>query len=150
MIDPNEITNEDVMQAMKILNSSNNITTPLLQERTLFLQKNKSGYKYFNKTYLFKSHGNIYFISGPIFFWQKTIASSQKIHKLGLINREGRKYSIQKKEYLGATLRFPQKGDLYRKKTRNEYCINQKIPIFQRNFIPIVAKWGQIIDRVKE
>ena len=150
MIDPKEITSEDVMQTMKILNSSNNITTPLLQEWTLFLQKNKSGYKYFNKTYLFKSHGHIYFISGPTFFWQKTIASSQKIHKLGVINREGGKYTVQKKEYMGATLRFPQKGDLYRKKTRNEYCINQKIPIFQRNFIPIIAKWSQIIDRIIE
>ena len=128
------------MQAMKTLNSSNNITTPLLKERTNFLQENESGYKYVNKTYLFKSHGNIYLISGPTFFWQKTIASSEKIHKLGESNREGGKYKIQKKEYLGATLRFPQKGDLYRKKTRNEYCINQKIPIFQRNFIPIIAK----------
>ena len=140
MIDSKEITSEYVMQAMKILNSSNNITTPLLKERTLFLQKNKSGYKYFNNTYLFKSHGNIYFISGPKFFWQKTIARSQKIHKLGNSDRDGEKYKIQKEEYLGAILRFPQKGDLYRKKTRNEYCINQKIPIFQRNFIPIIAK----------
>ncbi len=150
MIDPKDVTSEWVMQAMKTLNSSNNITTPLLKERTNFLQENESGYKYFNKTYLFKSHGNIYLISGPTFFWQKTIASSEKIHKLGESNREGGKYKIQKKEYLGATLRFPQKGDLYRKKTRNEYCINQKIPIFQRNFIPIIAKWNQIIDRAKE
>jgi hypothetical protein len=44
---------------------------------------------------------------------------------------------------------FPKKGDLYRKKTRNEYCINQKIPIFRRNFIPIVVKWNQIIKIFK-
>ncbi len=67
---------------MKKLESSNNITTPLLKEWTAFLQNNESGYKYFNKTYLFKSHGNIYIISGPLFFRQKTIATSKKIDTL--------------------------------------------------------------------
>ncbi|MEI6773267.1 MAG: hypothetical protein WCL18_00055 [bacterium] len=134
---------------MKTLQSSNNITTPLLKERTIFLQKNESGYKYFNKTYVFKSHGNIYLISGPIFFWQKTIDSSRKITKLGKINREGQTYEIDKKEYLEATIRFPKKDDKYKKKTRNEWCINQKIPIFQRNFIPIIVKKNQIIKVFK-
>lgn len=50
------------MQMMKKLNIANNITTPLLDERTTFIRNNESGYKYFNKTYLFKSHGNIYII----------------------------------------------------------------------------------------
>lgn len=63
MIIPKEVTNQALMQVMKKIESSNNITTPLLKEWTMFLQKNESGYKYFNKTYLFKSHGNIYFIS---------------------------------------------------------------------------------------
>jgi hypothetical protein len=145
MIDPKDITNESIMQVMKMLQSSNNITTPLLKERTMFLQKNESGYKYFNKTYVFKSHSKIYYISGPSFFWQKTIATSHKINKLGNINREGETYEINKKEYLGASIRFPKKDDKYKKKTRNERCINQKIPIFQRNFIPIIVKRNQII-----
>lgn len=145
MIDPQEVTKEWVMQVMKTINSSNNITTPLLKERTVFLQKNESGYKYFNKTYVFKSHGNIYIVSGPLFFWQKTIDKSHIIDTLGDITREGQKYELNKKEYLGAILRFPKKGDRYKKKTRNEWCINQKIPIFQRNFIPILVKKNQII-----
>jgi len=149
IIDPKDITNESIIQVMKTLQSSNNITTPLLKERTIFLQKNESGYKYFNKTYVFKSHGNIYLISGPIFFWQKTIDSSRKITKLGKINREGQTYEIDKKEYLEATIRFPKKDDKYKKKTRNEWCINQKIPIFQRNFIPIIVKKNQIIKVFK-
>ncbi|MFA7298853.1 MAG: tRNA lysidine(34) synthetase TilS [Candidatus Absconditabacterales bacterium] len=149
IIDPKSVTNEGVMQAMKTLDSSNNITTPLLKERTKFLQDNESGYKYFNKTYLFKSHGKIYFISGQKLFREKTIDTSQKITKLGNINREGQKYDIDKKEYLGAEIRFPKKGDTYKKKTRNEWCINQKIPIFQRNLIPIVVKKNQILKVFK-
>lgn len=149
IIEPKEVTSEWILQAMKTLDSSNNITTPLLKERTKFLQENESGYKYFNKTYLFKSHGKIYFISAPTFFWQKTIVPAEKISKLGDINQEGQTYEINKKEYLWATLRFPKKGDMYKKKTRNEWCINQKIPIFRRNFIPIVVKKNQIIHIFK-
>ena len=145
IIDPQEINKEWVMQVMKQLNISSNITTPLLKERSAFLQKNESGYKYFNKTYLFKSHGKIYFISGPLLFWEKTIASSQKITKLWTTTREGQNYEINKKEYIGGSIRFPKKGDRYKNKTRNEWCINQKIPIFQRNFIPIIVKENQII-----
>ena len=145
MIDPKDVTKEWVIEMMKKLESSNNITTPLLKEWTTFLQKNESGYKYFNKTYLFKSHGKIYIISGPTFFRQKTIDTSKKITTLGNMNREGQIYDINKREYLWAILRFPQKGDIYKKKTRNEWCINQKIPIFQRNFIPIIVKKNQII-----
>lgn len=145
IVDPQDINKECVMQVMKQLNISSNITTPLLKERSAFLQKNESGYKYFNKTYLFKSHGKIYFISGPRLFWEKTIASSQKITKPWTINREKQNYEIDKKEYIGGSIRFPKKGDRYKNKTRNEWCINQKIPIFQRNFIPIIVKENQII-----
>lgn len=146
MREPKEISNESLMHVMKTLDISNNITAPLLKERTWFLQKNESGYKYFNKTYLFKSHGNIYFISAPQFFRKKTIESKTEIHKLWEISREGWETNITKKEYLGREIRFPKKGDLYKKKTRNEYCINQKIPIFRRNFLPVIADKHQIVS----
>ncbi len=149
MIDPQSITSEWVMQIMKTIESSNNITAPLLKERTMFLQKNESGYKYFNKIYLFKSHGKIYIISAPKFFRQKMIASAKKIAKVWNIAREGQEYEIHKDEYVWATLRFPRKWDRYKNKTWNEWCINQKIPIFQRNFIPIIVKGNQIIKIIR-
>lgn len=150
IISPKKVTSEWIVQVMKTLDKSNNITTPLLKERTTFLQKNESGYKYFNKTYVFKSHGKIYFIAGPTFFRQKTIDTSYKITKLEKIDREWKIYEIDKQEYINTTLRFPKKWDMYKKKTRNEYCINQKIPIFERNFIPIIVKWDQIIKVYKK
>jgi len=124
-INPNEITNNSIMQTIKELHISNNITTPLLEELTKFLKNSKSGYKYFNNTYIFKSHENIYIISAPNMFWQKTIDSEKKIDNI-------------------TTKRFPHKGDRYKGKKRNEWCINQKIPIFRRNFIPIIVKKNQI------
>ena len=145
IIAPKRVTNEKIVQVMETLGSSNNITTPLLKERTKFLQENESGYKHFNGVYLFKSHGKIYFIAGPKAFREKTIATQKKISTMGNIAREGQKFEIDRNEYLGAVLRFPNKWDTYKKKTWNERCINQKIQIFQRNFIPIVAKKNQII-----
>ncbi len=126
MIDSNKITNELMIQVMKKLHISNNVTTPLLKELTKFLTNSESGYKYFNNTYIFKSHGNIYIISAPKGFWEKTVDSEKKIDTI-------------------TVKRFPRKSDTYKKKTRNQRCINHKIPIFRRNFIPVVAQENQII-----
>ena len=119
------ITNENMLAVMKRLHITNNVTTPLLNELTKFLKNSESGYKYVNSTYFFKSHGNIYIISAPKTFREKTIDSEKKIDTT-------------------TVKRFPRKGDIYKGKKRNERCINQKIPIFRRNFIPILAKKNQI------
>jgi len=119
-----------MMQVMKKLDITNNITTSLLNELTKFLTKNESGYKYVNKTYFFKSHGNIYIISAPKAFREKTVDSEKRIDTTTM-------------------KRFPREGDKHKGKTWNQRCINQKIPIFRRNFIPIVAKKNQIIKVFK-
>jgi len=149
-IDPKKITNELLIQIMKTLNISNNITTPLLKERTKFLQNNESGYKYFNKTYLFKSHKNIYFISAPKLFRQKTIEKSKTIAMLGQVKRYNITLPINKKEQIGASLRFAKTSDRYHNKSWNQYCITAKIPVFWRNFIPVLVKDGKIIEVFKE
>ena len=125
---------------MKTLNISNNITTPLLNERTKFLQNNESGYKYFNKTYLFKSHKNIYFISAPKLFRQEKIEKFKTITTLGQAKRYNVALPITKKEQIGASLRFAKTTDRYHNKSRNQYCITAKIPVFWRNFIPVLIK----------
>lgn len=150
MITPHEITQEILLQTMKSLNISNNITTSLLKEWTTFLQKNESGYKYFNKTYLFKSHGNIYILWAPSLFWQKTIDKSKTIHTLGPIKRYNFTLAITKKEYIGGALRFAKSSDNYHNKTRNQYCITAKIPVFWRNYIPVIVKEEKIIHIFKE
>ena len=129
-IDSKDITINSIWELAKKLGIYNNITTPLLKELQKFLQKSESGYKYFNGTYIFKAHGKIYLIAAPKFFRQKTIDSEKKIDTISIG-------------------RFPRKGDKYKGKKRNEWCINQKIPIFRRNFIPIIVKENQIIKIFK-
>jgi len=124
-INTKDITNQNILQNMKKLHISNNITTAWLEEIRVFLTTKESGYKYINTTYFFKSHRHIYIISAPKEFRKKTIDSSKKINT--------------------TNKRFPQKEDKYKGKTRNKWCINQKIPIFRRNFIPVFAQGNQII-----
>lgn len=126
IIDPDAISNTETMAMMKKLHITNNVTTPLLNELTKFLKNSESGYKYVNKTYLFKSHGNIYIISAPKAFREKTIDSEKKIDTTTM-------------------KRFPRKGDIYKGKKRNERCINQKIPVFRRNFIPVITEKNKIL-----
>lgn len=149
IIHTQDITNENILQIMKQLHISNNITTPLLNEISDFLRVKTSGYKYANTTYFFKAHENIYIISAPKLFREKTIDSSKKITTLGKIIRGKTNYTIDKKEYIGATIRYAKTGDKYKKKTRNKWCINEKIPIFRRKFTPILVKKNQIIKIFK-
>jgi hypothetical protein len=106
IIHTQDINNENIMQIMKQLHISNNTTTPLLTEISEFLRTKTSGYKYVNKTYFFKAHGNIYIISAPKLFREKTIDSSKKITTLGKITRGKITYTIDKKEYIGTTIRY--------------------------------------------
>jgi hypothetical protein len=51
---------------------------------------------------------------------------------------------------LWSVLRFPKVWDKFKGKTRNQYCSNQKIPVFWRNFIPVVEKDWKIIHSFKD
>lgn len=132
------------------LGISNNIKTSWIQELTTFLQQKDSGYKYFNNTYFFKSHGQIYIIKGPKLFRKKIIDKAKPIRIGEKGTREGICYDGNKAERKDTVLRYPKIGDTYKNKTRNQYCINQKIPIFWRNFIPVLTKKNHIITVYKD
>jgi hypothetical protein len=57
---------------------------------------------------------------------------------------------VREKRLIGAKLRFPRSGDRFAGKTRNRRCLNQKIPVFWRNFIPLAIKEGNVIHMRKE
>jgi hypothetical protein len=57
---------------------------------------------------------------------------------------------IVKKERIGWSIRFAKASDRYHNKTRNQYCITAKIPVFWRNFVPVVVKGEKIIHVFRE
>lgn len=69
---------------------------------------------------------------------------------LGIVKRYQRDLLISKPEWIGGTLRFAHAGDRYHGKTRNQYCITAKIPVFWRNAIPVIIQDEKIVHVFKE
>lgn len=120
------------------------ISQTMLQDFLIFLQNSTKGYKYLNGVYFFKSHGQIYIIKAGQNFRQKKLAHIKKIDKIWIYEISWIKINIDDKKYIWWKLRFMKEGDVYRSKNLNKYFINKKIPIFWRNFIPLVIKDWEI------
>lgn len=119
--------NISIENSIEILNQLwiyKNISSAFLNELYKFLSTANSWYKYFQKTYFFIAHQKIYIIQAPKNFRQIYIKKTIRAWK--------------------ETYRYPQKTDKYKWKTRNQYCITQKIPLFRRNFIPVLGIEGKI------
>lgn len=123
----NKITIENIIKILNTLGIYNNISSVFLKELTTFLQTAKNWHKYFQKTYFFVAHGKIYIISAPKDFRKKHITNKD----------------------LDKWYRYPRETDRYKGKTRNQYCITQKIPVFWRNFTSILEKDKKIVKVIK-
>ena len=139
------ITMNKILEVFKQLWIANNVSTPLLNEWMKFLKIGESGYKEYQWCYGFLAHGKIYFIAGAPWFWEKRIDKKLPIHKFGSVQRGQDVFEITPAESKNAVIRFPQVGDRYLWKSWNSYCSNQKIPIFWRNFVPLLVQKGKIV-----
>jgi len=126
-VNQSEISENILIEILKKLEIYWWVSRVFIQELTSFLNKNTSGYKYRKDVYFFVSHGDIFIIKAPKDFWKKYIGE-QKITESGTI------------------LRYPQKGDHHKGKTRNQRCLNQKIPVFWRNFVQVEINEGKIVN----
>jgi len=144
------ITQEQLINVIKKLWIYKNINSNFIKELHHFIINKDNRFKYFNQTYFWVSHGKIYIIWAPQNFWTKTIDKKVSINKLWNIKLWKLSINIDKKNLIGATIRFPKSWDKFKNKTWNQYCSNQKIPVFWRNFIPIVEKDWKIIYNFKD
>ncbi|MFA7717706.1 MAG: tRNA lysidine(34) synthetase TilS [Candidatus Absconditabacterales bacterium] len=146
----NKRTNEMVVQILHEFHLKSNISSALIHELTKFFSTAEQGYKYFQGTYFFLAHGRRYIIQAPADFREKTIEKSKEITTVGQVKRYDFTLTIDEKKFIPASLRFATSSDRYHGKTWNQYCITAKIPIFRRNFIPVLVKHGKIIKIWKE
>ena len=123
------ITTENIIDLLNQLGIYNNISTALLNELSKFFTTADNGYKYFQGTYFFLAHGKIYIIQAPRNFRETYIKKTEKIWK--------------------EIYRYPRGNDRYKGKTRNQYCITQKIPLFRRNFVAVLEKDWKITKVIK-
>lgn len=122
-----EITSSHIAQLLKQLHASAAVTSWTIKELWKFLAQSTNGWKYLQGITFFVAHGKLYAIKAPQRFREKTIDKQQQIPTSWEV------------------IRYPQPGDTYKGKTRNKYCINKKIPLFRRNFIPITSKEEKIV-----
>ena len=139
------VSSELLLKILKKFNLSANISKNTLSELVDFFTSAKQWYKYLNWVYFFLSHSKMYIIKAKDNFWQKHIEKSLIIDKLWecVIGKEV--VDIQDKKFIGFEIRYPKIGDKISSKSWSKYCVNNKIPIFWRNFVPVIVDWNNIL-----
>ncbi|GHW02728.1 hypothetical protein AGMMS50249_5140 [candidate division SR1 bacterium] len=151
-------TSADLVNIRKKLNLIHNLRSSQLQEWISRIHGSGTGRKQLGNSYFFKSSiagGSLIVLDVEKaqigeHFWEKYLNISIPITALGPIEIGGLTVQISKDSRIGAILRYPQSGDTFAGKTRNRWCINQKIPLIWRNFIPVIVQDGKILHMFKE
>ena len=121
------------------------VTKKTLDDFLQFFHKAERWYKYINWAYFFISNGKIYIIKAKQNFWEKYIEKETIIDKIWNVEIWKNIVNIDSNEFIKKILRYPKAWDKFGSKSWWKYCINKKIPIFWRNFMPIIADWNQIL-----
>lgn len=132
------ITTRIIQSICKKLHIQNNIAGKNLKEIVSMCEK-KKWHVYINKTYFFIAHNKLYLLQWPKNFWKQEYAQKLIIKKVWQTQITWIQVNIQEKEFLWNILCFAQKEMKYKWKSRTKRCINQKIPLFRRNVIPLVV-----------
>lgn len=125
-----------------------NISQKTLAERVRFSNTSTDGYKFLSGVYFFVAHGKIYAIRAKEKFREESNSAS-------LIIKRGQKSALfdgttfrVKPERIGWKIRYAIAGDAYKWKRLKKRMLNNKIPLFWRNYTPVIEKNGKIIDVV--
>ena len=121
------------------------VTKRTLDDFLHFFHRAEQGYKYLNWVYFFISNGRIYIIKAKQNFWEKYIEKEIIIDKMWIVEIWKNIVDIDLNNFVWKTLRYPKIWDKMWSKSWWKYCINKKIPIFWRNFVPVVVDWSEIL-----
>jgi tRNA(Ile)-lysidine synthetase-like protein len=135
-----------ILATLKKFNIYSDVWKTTLNDFLSFFKNSKQWYKYINWVYFFISNGKIYIIKAKQNFWEKYIEKEKIIDKLWLLEIWKETVNIIDENMIWKTIRYPKLWDKVWSKKRKEFCINKKIPIFWRNFIPVVEIWPWIVD----
>lgn len=140
------VSSQVLLKVLKKFNLSANVSKNTLNELVDFFASAKQWYKYINWVYLFLSHGKIYIIKAKEDFWQKHIEKSLIIDKLWKLQIGKEIVNILDEKFLWLELRYPKEWDKFSSKSWSKYCINNKIPVFWRNFVSVIVYWNNILE----
>ncbi|HMT00728.1 MAG TPA: tRNA lysidine(34) synthetase TilS [Candidatus Absconditabacterales bacterium] len=139
------LTPKDIAETIKRFHPEKNRSQAFIKQTDKFLNSiNTKGFTKIGDIFFFKGQKNFFICKTKEIFWEKEIETKKKITRLGEIEFGNQKISITE-SFLGATLRFPKKGDKRGSKTLAKIFINNKIPVFERYGIPIIEKDKEIV-----
>lgn len=134
-----------LLYVFRKFNAYLDVTKKTLDDFLQFFHEAEQWYKYVNWAYFFISNGKIYIIKGKQNFWEKCIEKEIIIDKMWDVDIWKNVVKIDSKEFIWKTLRYPKFWDKKWSKSWWKYCINNKIPIFWRNFVPVIVDWNEIL-----
>lgn len=125
---------------LKKFNIYSDVSKNTLLDFLQFFRESKQWYKYINWVYFFVSNGKIYIIKAKQNFWEKYIEKQEIIDKVWFIEIGKENVKVENPNFVWLTIRYPKMWDKVWSKSWWEWCINKKIPIFWRNFIPVIVQ----------
>jgi len=117
------------------------------------LNKWKNGYKYVWGAYFFIHERQLFVIKAHKEFWERKNNSEEnivvKIESMKNINFFWFDLEIPRDELIWWEVRLPQNWDIFAWKKRSRWTLNQKIPMWWRDWIPLAIKDGKVIHMWK-
>jgi tRNA(Ile)-lysidine synthetase-like protein len=146
---------QDIYHILKKLWYCFNWSQNTLHELLKFVKHTTSGSKQYWDMKRYKSHGCLYivwWINDSLIDFETTITTH--IYQLWMIMFGPYQFDIQQSKRIWFTIRYSQIWDIFHSKTFSKICINRKIPVFWRSYIPVIVdsndKIVAIIDHVRK
>lgn len=108
------------------------------------LKNNWEGFQELKDRVIFIAHSQIYFIQSNKKFWEKELILEKEIKESWVQCFWKYKLDIPE-ELIWSKLRFPKTWDHYKNKLLTKRALNEKIPVFWRNILPLAEKDKKII-----
>ena len=146
-----ECNEDDVFDLFKSLKVQ--VSTTVVNERKNRLRTWENSYKYIWWVYFFIHEKKLFIIKAEKEFWKRKNNSDENIvvwiENMESIRFFGFDLGIPRDELIWWIVRLPQSWDSFSWKNRSRRALNQKIPMWRRDWIPLAIKDGKVIHMWK-
>ncbi len=138
----------DIFHTLKIQTSAN-----VVNEWMNWLNNWENGYKYIWWVYFFIHEKQLFIIKAEKDFWKRKNNADEniglRIESMDNIRFFGSDLEIPRDELIWWKIRLPQDWDIFAWKKWSRWALNQKIPMWWRDWIPLAIKNGKVIHMWK-
>ena len=138
----------DLFHTLKIQTSAT-----VVNEWKIWLNQWENGYKYIWWVYFFIHGKQLFIVKSEKNFWKRKNDSEEnitfKIESMENVRFFGFDLGIPRDELIWWEARLPQEWDIFAGKKRSRRALNQKIPVWRRDWIPLAIKDGKVIHMWK-